>query len=310
MTIKILPTKFRDDHRLLYRLISKEKEFILKIYNTYYLTESEEKSSRVNGKRNIRNIQEIEVYNNLKDDEIVEYVYGNRNIGSHFLFLNIEKESIFINFRSWVLEFNLQGPFTAIVTRRHKGFISLKYGISKMKYSDICYYFIKIMQKINYLNRTRNFVHGDLLTQNVLIRRKTGEIKLFDFDVSTIDDKVSLGQIAYGNFQKIYPLQGHKGFLFDFCRLYLAILCHTNGYCIFRKKYKVINDLVYLFETYNNKNIDPHNDTRLFCEWIQRQGKALSSNSETNITYSDIQHNKDVDLLYYDIKKFIYSFEV
>lgn len=307
MTIEILPTKFGDDHRILYRLVGKN-EYILKVYNIYHITEQEEKSSRIKGKRNIRNVQEIEVYNDLKDKDVVEYIYGNRNINSHYLFIKIENQSIFVDFKPWATKFKLKGPFTAIVTKRHKGFVSLKFAIPKMTWKEIRFFFIKIMRKHNHLNRIFNFVHGDLLTQNVLIRRKTNEIKLFDFDVSTIGNKVSMGQTAYINFKKIYPLTGHKGFLFDFCRLYLNILCHTYNKCIFNNKYKFLNDLVDLYRHYTKHKYDPHNDTSLFCDWIQRSG--TSSKTGTNKDYSDNQRNKDIDLLYYNVKKFIYQFQI
>ena len=263
-----------DENRIIY-IIKGIHNYVAKIFYTLPYSLEEEKEATIDSKyiRNLQNIQEIEVYKDMKDKDIVDCVYVNSFVNKSLIFFPVEDKIITIDFSNWAKNFDLKGPFSIIVTRKHKGFITLKNAIEKEKINtcQIQIYFFKIMKKILYLNRKYNFVHGDLLSQNVLISSKNYNIKLFDFDLSTIGNKISMGQTSYFDFHKIFPLSGRKGFLFDFSRLFLSILYYYSK-SFFTKNTIFLNNLVDLYNIYEDCYIESYNNAKLFDDWVTENG--------------------------------------
>lgn len=277
----IKPVLF-DDARIIYE-IKGQNNYIAKIFETWIPSNEEEEKSRIDNKyiRNIQNIQEIEVYKCLKDEDVVDCIYTNCHVKNTIVFLRIEKKVIALDFSNWVKDFKLIGPFTMIITKKHNGFVTLKNAIenkeivfhNRIKTPQIQYYFIKIMRKILFLNRKYNFVHGDLLVQNVLIN--SGNIKLFDFDLSTVFNTVSMGQISYFDYHRIFPLSGRKGFLFDFARLFISISYYYNGKSFlkeFESENTFLNNLIDILTIYEDNYIVVANNAKLFDDWVKENG--------------------------------------
>ena len=260
-----------DENRILYTLKGK-LEYIAKIIEMPLITNEEEAETRLkkNLNRQYGNIQEIIVYEHLKKEpNVVKHVFSQKKITFTYIIFNIEDEFIYIDFRHWVKEYNLNGPYSIVITIKYPGFITLRDHIKDKKSKQIFqYYFIKIMKEVQILNNKYNFVHGDLLDQNILVH-KDGRIKLFDFDLSSISNNFSINQIFYINYNVIYPLSGKLGFLFDFARLYICLLFFYDFKCIFDNKYKIINDLTILGNIYDDLYIDSSNNVKYLYEWIK-----------------------------------------
>lgn len=303
MSVRIIKTKFQDNCRIIY-YIKGVHTYIAKIFETVPYTKEEEKNSRIDEYtareelgyptpydpetgsteyiRNLQNIQEIEVYKRMKDVDIVECVYSNNYVKNNLFFFLIENKVISIDIKNWIKKFKLTGPFSIIITKKTNGYITLGKALDDKYISNVNqlqYYFLKIIKKVLFLNKKYNFVHGDLLTQNVLVHNN-GNIKLFDFDLSTVGNTVSMGQTSYYDFNKIFPLSNKMGFLFDFSRLFLCTLFYT-GTNFFNKSNKFLHDLVDLNNIYEDNHIHRINDAKIFVDWVQW-------NNGTNDLYENV----------------------
>ena len=226
-------------------------------------------------KKNSQNLQEIETYYNLRHDpDVIKAVYYKKFVYSYHDIIKIDTRFVYLDFGDWARKYKLSPPFSILITEKIEDYVTFdKMILNDENNQYYKYLFIKIIKKIYQLNEVYNFVHGDLLTQNVLVN-KSGEFKLFDFDISTISNQVSYAQCFYINYDYVFPLTGLLGFLFDFSRLYISILFGNNFKCIFNNKYKVLNDLVDLNCIYFDMYKHYLNDLNYFKEWLDMNGGA------------------------------------
>lgn len=276
-----------DEHRILYELTNKKKSYIAKITITMVLSEGEDECSK-NETHEVHfpNIQEINVYETISHEPaVVNVYYLLRKTTKTYRFIRIEGISVLLDFKDWVDKNKHYGPYSIIIMEKPKDFITLKEAIIDVSIDieTIRSYFCLILKEVHELNKKYNFVHGDLLSRNVLVynsklRPKSGKIKLFDFDISTIKNKVSIFQINYENFEYIYPLTGIKGFLFDVARLYTGISYYIKDTCIFSKKYKVFNDLRHIVHEHDKKYEEGTNNVEYFQKWIEKDMNEIYQN--------------------------------
>ena len=159
---------------------------------------------------------------------------------------------------SWREWMKFQNKYRVLVTRSSPGFDPMnKITISERK---LDFYVSRIMTVVYHANKEHNFVHGDLLMQNILINTNTHDIKLFDFDLSTINQTQSDSQSLYENHKPIFS--GKTGFLFDFFRLWSSILyVHPN--------YNTTDRYVYALKEIYNDSMNA-NDMKYMIKWINR----------------------------------------
>ena len=132
---------------------------------------------------------------------------------------------------------------------------------------------INVMKKCLYLNEKYSFIHGDLKTDNIMIDNDLN-IKLIDFDMSSIHNKYSQNQQYYVNHQVISGMNKHKGFLFDFYRLYISLyLWNVKGLFadveIIKKINKIMDRCLEIYKRVSAScptNI--FNNPEYFCEWL------------------------------------------
>jgi serine/threonine protein kinase len=110
--------------------------------------------------------------------------------------------------------------FTFFITDFLGDYIDVFHVMNLDEMSDV---FVRTMKCVMKLNLEHVFIHGDLKVDNVFYHRGTKDIKLIDFDFSSIRGKHSVNQKCYTNARLIKTMDSETGFMFDFYRMYMSI---------------------------------------------------------------------------------------
>jgi chemotaxis protein histidine kinase CheA len=203
---------------------------------------------------------ENEIYKELSDSEsihiknnMVSYInsgYTRKPAKTKYMIIKLnDQHKIRIHPSSWIystkhaksrtIPQERQGYIRWLVTKYDRGYRSYDSALGDANVSDdlIRVLFKRIMWTVYAANKFHNFTHADLHGGNVLVNTSTGNIKLFDFDFSSINISTNStskhkGKIIQSNKQNGLAIKSCSlldkdvGYLYDFIRLFL----YTNAY--------------------------------------------------------------------------------
>lgn len=208
--------------------------------------------------------------------EIIPYTKGSRHI------ITSNNSDYVLDFTDWSTKLEPHVGYCIIIMKKYSDYQLL--GETDYSKEQIERIFIKIMKIMIELNHNYNFTHCDLKNNNILINNQ-GDIKIFDFDISSLCDTCSIRQEDFTNYELTYGINSKHGLIFDFFRLYTSFYLWDNLNILDNNEYtkhiqKIMTRVRKIYRhilgkpNYNNifNNVD------YFCEWFVESG----------VTYNDV----------------------
>jgi len=272
-------------------LVSKEVDRI--VYNlqpgNYYIKISPIEIEH-NGYEIENKIFEILSESEIKDS-VVEYIYSSTSKKTNINII-LEKENYNIDYYDWYRTncenwCGFEEEFRILITRGYENHRTLS-DITNLSILDYESYIKNIITVVYKAHKEYNFVHGDLLLQNVLcdyksLKDKIYKIKIFDFNLSSINNEHSTDQYNFDNAILYLPLTGKEGFILDFYRLCICVL-HASSR--FSDTYIFMSDYIMMELLGVMKRCEySFNDLSKFDCWVSRLEKT------TNELYDHIVEN-------------------
>ena len=302
-----------DDRRLIYSIIInnniKTYEYIMKItpilkrLNGYDIEIDTYKTLSQSTNKIIKNntidyiLSSHDVNNLIRTNDSLHFDFTLNDKNFNINFLEWEKKMK----NTWIFNYKLlpkhKFNYRFIITKKYSGYKSFLHTIPNINTTNSTIMFTKILSTIYQANKEHKFVHADLHPGNVMVN-SNNDIKLFDFDFSTIGEKSSLSQLNYNNNRhqiSLYPLTGKIGFLFDFYRLLSSGI--INYLSIEQNSI-----LDYLTEVTNYKKYK-FNNPIYFYIWINRNLESYDKRTGKNEDYNKLK--MDRVNIYYEKSKCI-----
>lgn len=222
-------------------------------------------------------------------DHVARYINSVRRLHGTLLTIDIEGVCVSLDFKDWYLalvkntnmDSFVANVFRVLVIEKAIGYTPVWSILLDSEKQFLVTILKKTMEVLYIANQSYNFVHGDLTPFNILVNKK-GSIKIIDFDYSTINNTPSYSVI---NFDELYPLNGKKGFLWDFYRINIQLLQGLGD--------NMIRTLLHYSQKYN------YNDTTCFNKWVRTLSNRTLETTQRKISLADKQHLLQKHPLYF-----------